>query len=72
MAEDDENVFQENQLLSLKKVIGRIVKKREEAVLKRLVYAHRDGTLTPEAAYASVMLIAELRFAEGDVGKDDL
>ncbi len=72
VAENADGAYENSRLDALRAAIGRVVEKRERKVLSKLVRAHRDGELTPEMAYSSIMLIAELRSAEGDVSKEDL
>ncbi len=67
-----DEAFEQSRLYALKQAVGRLVEKREKAVLAKLVRAYRDNELNPEMAYANIMLIAELRSAEGDIGKADL
>ncbi len=68
----DESALEESRIEAIKRTVKRIVAKREKAILNRLVAAHRDNELTQEQAYSSIMLIAELRSAEGHVGKEDI
>jgi hypothetical protein len=56
----------------LKNTFGKIVKKREESVITRLVNEYRSGTLDANKAYAAIMVIAELRNAGSSIGTADL
>ena len=61
-----------HKVAHLKTAMERAVAKREKRVITDLVNAYRMGTLTAQDAYAKVMVIAELRYAGGDIGKKDL
>ncbi len=66
------DILEQNRISMLKKTIKRITDKREKVVLSKLVRLYRDGELTQEMSYSAIMLIAELRSAEGEIGKEDL
>lgn len=55
---------------SLKAAMAPRFAKREEAVLKRLVREHIDGTLTEASMRSGIAAIAELRALAGDLDAD--
>lgn len=69
---EDTNTRDEARLYSLKNTIKRMIKKREDTVINKLVFDYRNGNLTERIAHSAIMVIAELRSAEGDLGKEDL
>jgi len=56
----------------LRNRFSRIIKRREEKVITKLVNDYRDGALTEDKAFAAIMAIAELRWAVNDIGTKDL
>ncbi len=70
--EDANNAMLVTRINALKAVVRKATASRERAVLNKLVRFYREDKLTQEQAYASIMLIAELRSAEAGIGKDDL
>ncbi len=70
--EDANNAMLVARINALKAVIRKVTANRERAVMNKLVMDYRSDTLDRDKAYASIMVIAELRSAEASIGKDDL
>lgn len=69
---EHENVVIAARLNVLKKTFNRVTEKREKKVITRLVNDYKNGELTPEIAYSTIIAIAELRWAGSDIGTKDL
>jgi hypothetical protein len=69
---DDNDTVTETRVAALKRAFMRVVAKREKRVIDRLVGEHIEGSLTPDKAFAAIMVIAELRHAGSDVRAEDL
>ncbi len=72
MAEDDANAVAEARVDILKKTFSRITEKREKRIIDKLVNEYKNSELTANKAYSAIMAIAELRWAKGDIKKEDL
>lgn len=66
------DVAAEARVAALKRAFERITDKREKKVITGLVNEHRNGTLTPDKAYSTVIAISELRLAKSGIGPEDL
>ncbi len=68
----DESAVQAARLNILKKTFSRVTERREKRVITNLVNDYKNRELSPEKAYAAIIVIAELRWAGSDIDTKDL
>ncbi len=54
----------------IKKAWKRVIAKRQETIISRLVGLYRSDELTPDKTYAAIAAIAELRSAINEIGPE--